>query len=224
MGAIKWLKYRVNDLRESGRAVRGRIERYFIRNDDFCIISNNCWGGWVYRYYGLPYSSPTVGNFIISEDYVRFVRNLKYYLSLELQIIDPEDAHRAEDLKTYVELYGRYPVGRLADVDIHFLHDTDAATAKEKWERRTERVNFNKILVKYSTQNLWTMEDCRAFSDWDFPNKIIFAPGPMEGIQDVVVFKKDEGLPETRNEGEEYWRYINMTSYIRNMKETGNYF
>ena len=32
-----------------------------LNNTDFSIISNNCWGGSVYRHYGIPYLSPTVG-------------------------------------------------------------------------------------------------------------------------------------------------------------------
>ena len=51
---------------------------------DFTIISNNCWGGLVYQYFGLPYTSPTVGLFIMDDDYIKFLENLDYYLSQPL--------------------------------------------------------------------------------------------------------------------------------------------
>ena len=51
------------------------------------IISNNCWGGNVYQKFGLKYTSPTIGLFMIGEDYVKFCKNLRYYSTLNLKFI-----------------------------------------------------------------------------------------------------------------------------------------
>jgi len=40
-----------------------------INHKSFSIISNNCWGGLVYQYFGLPYNTPTVGLFIMDDDF-----------------------------------------------------------------------------------------------------------------------------------------------------------
>lgn len=48
-------------------------ERKKINCTDFSIISNNCWGGFVYQKFGIKYTSPTVGLFIYENDYVNFV-------------------------------------------------------------------------------------------------------------------------------------------------------
>ena len=38
--------------------VKRKIKQH--KNNDFTIISNNCWGGMIYESYGLPEQSPTV--------------------------------------------------------------------------------------------------------------------------------------------------------------------
>ncbi|MDE6218484.1 MAG: DUF1919 domain-containing protein, partial [Muribaculaceae bacterium] len=43
-----------------------------LKHNDFTIISNNCWAGTaVYQPFGLKYNTPTVGLFIIDEDYIQ---------------------------------------------------------------------------------------------------------------------------------------------------------
>ncbi len=36
-----------------------------LKYDDFTIISNNCWGGCCYEYFGMPKLSPTIGGFFL---------------------------------------------------------------------------------------------------------------------------------------------------------------
>ena len=48
-----------------------------LNNTDFSIISNNCWGGSVYRRYGLQYKSPTIGLYFFAEEYIKFLMNLE---------------------------------------------------------------------------------------------------------------------------------------------------
>ena len=49
------------------------LRRRKLKERDFTIISNNCWGGICYEYYGLQKLSPTVGLYFFSEDYIKFV-------------------------------------------------------------------------------------------------------------------------------------------------------
>ena len=55
--------------------------------DKFTIISNNCWGGHLYRWYAIGYNSPTIGLYMFSKDYIKFIYNLKYYLSITPKFI-----------------------------------------------------------------------------------------------------------------------------------------
>lgn len=205
----------------------GRLARTFLLKDkEFTIISNNCWGGWVYRYYGIRYNSPTIGLFFISEDYLRFIKNLKYYLGKELVIISPDDAHDRDWLLKNVEKYGTYPVGRLDDVDIHFLHAKTNDQAIRDWNERKKRVNFNRIIVKFSTQNDWSKRLCEEFRDWEFPeeNKLFFTTRKMLNTNYEVVFKRDQGFKDTRDEGRFYSRYVNITRVLNQTIETASFF
>lgn len=47
-------------IREELNPIMGKLRRKRLINCNFTIISNNCWAGHVYRYFGLPYSSPTI--------------------------------------------------------------------------------------------------------------------------------------------------------------------
>ena len=55
-----------------------------LKNQNFTIISNNCWGGMIYESYNLRKNSPTVGLFIMPKDYIKFIKNLKKYLIIKL--------------------------------------------------------------------------------------------------------------------------------------------
>lgn len=57
------------------------IPRRRLKNKNFTIICDNCWAGKVYQELGLPYQTPFVGMFVFSPDYIKMLKNLKYYLS-----------------------------------------------------------------------------------------------------------------------------------------------
>src|SRR5215216_531302 len=59
------------------RRIAAKIMRARVKNRDFTIISNDCFGGMAYEELGLRYESPFVGLFILPEDYIRLLRNLK---------------------------------------------------------------------------------------------------------------------------------------------------
>ena len=51
-----------------------------LKNTLFTIISNNCYAGWVYRYFNLPYYTPTVGLFIMTDDYIKLLNNCQNFI------------------------------------------------------------------------------------------------------------------------------------------------
>lgn len=227
MSIGNFVKYRFLDFMELVRNKKGNIEgKLFLKYKNYTIISNNCWGGWVYRYYGHKYSSPTVGNFIMSSDYLKFVKNLKHYMETELVFISPAEAHDKEWLEENVPKFGQYPIGRLEDVDIHFLHAADNMQAYSDWNRRKSRIDYSRIIVKFSTQNHWTSDQCIEFMDWNFPdeNKLFFTTKRLINKDYEKVFKRDNGLADTRDEGRFYQKYVNMTRVINHSVDTKKYF
>ena len=108
------------------RSQRGKLEV-----QDRTIISQNCIGGVFSHDMGLEFRSPTVNLFIPAADYMKFIMNLEYYLGLE-----PEPAPSKE-----------YPVGRLGDIELHFVHYHSFQQAQQAWIRRVKRVDLSKVVV-----------------------------------------------------------------------------
>ena len=146
-------------------------DRKKIKNRDFCIISNNCWGGHAYRYFDRSYSSPTVGLYFCASDYIKFVYNLRYYMSLDLKFIPLEGSGHETTIRKSGK--GNVPIGVLDDIHIIFLHYKSEEEAYEKWNRRRERMNFDNIIIKFSNLGPASEEILQKFSELPFKNKFL---------------------------------------------------
>ena len=151
--------------------IRRSYVRRRIKSRDFTIISNNCWAGSVYRYLGMPYLSPTVGLYFFADDYIRFLSDLRRYLSLELEFITADESKHKDEL--YRRGQQDRPIGRLGDVEIVFLHYGSREEAGEKWNRRKKRVNYGHIYYKMSQQNGCNESHMKSFSDLPCSNLIL---------------------------------------------------
>jgi len=190
----------------------------FLKNTNFTIISNNCWGGTVYRDYGLEYYSPTVGMYFFAEEYIKFLRNIRSYMTMEPHFIDftkskyynymLENNHETNIL-----------IALIGDVEIVFLHYKSKEEAFNKWERRKKRINWDNMIVKFNDQNLCTEELINEFDKMNFKNKICFTAKPYNNLNTVIVF--DEFLNEhyvlSDTKKKIYRKYINTTKYINFM-------
>lgn len=175
------------------------IKRIGLKNRDFSIISNNCWGGSVYDEFALPYQSPTIGMWIPSDDYIRFINNLEFYLQAELKQISYEECHMRDLLISRKER-GRYDfplenmiIGRLVDVDIVFLHYKTFDEAYQKWNRRRTRVNFDRLIVKFNDQNGFHAENYELFEKSNYAHKVFFtARKDLHGDDIILLSDSDE--------------------------------
>lgn len=134
LGRVRKLPARVDGRWERKRLcrfIKSRRRLFSGNGERITILSQNCIGGVLYGDLGMAFASPTIGLFFRGEDFVRFVENLEDYLELE-----PE-----------MRWGDAYPVGRLDDVQIHFMHYETCSAAKNAWNRRKERVNRENILV-----------------------------------------------------------------------------
>lgn len=160
-----------------------------INKSKFTIISNNCWGGEVYESYNLIKQSPTIGLFFIASDYIKFISNLKNYLEKKLTFIDPMESQYLPQVKNSKN-YGNYPVAKLGDIEIFFMHYTSQKQVIEKWNRRIKRINWNHILYKFNDQNGCTEEDIKQFENLKVDHKICFTVrDDFEGYPNVVKIK-----------------------------------
>lgn len=143
-------------------------------NNDFSIISNNCWGGLVYQYFGIPYNSPTIGLFFMDDDYIKFLERFDYYIVQPLKFITIEESRYKQQLQSESTAKMDYPIALLDDVEVHFLHYKSTIEAEEKWNRRLKRLNRNRLLVKMSQRSLDSDDILDRFEALPFKNKICF--------------------------------------------------
>lgn len=192
-----------------------------LNNTDFSIICNNCWGGYVYRRYGLPYLTPTVGLYFFAEDFVKLCSDVKSYMKKPLEFIECSQSRYKELLEK--RNHANVPIARIGDIEVVFLHYKTREEAREKWERRVQRINYDNLIFKFSKMNLCTDEDIKAFDAIDCPKKFCFVP-PEESqyYKCAVAFRSVAGLGEIRNDTAEYSRYINLTKMINSKTVCGN--
>lgn len=161
------------------------LRRKKIKNYDFTIISNNCWGGTIYESYHLKKNSPTVGMFFMAADYIKFLSDIHHYLESKLVFIEPENSKYKEELSKDSR-WGHYPIGKIDDIELFFLHYHSREEAMDKWTRRCKRINWNKLLVKFNDQNGCSDELIRKFVELPYKNKICFVVSDTEKIDEII--------------------------------------
>lgn len=213
----------------SFEGVKIRLRNYYIRatadkrrkaikNTNFTIISNNCWGGLVYESYNIPKQSPTVGLYFVSQEYIKFVSNLEYYIKdCEIQFVEPEKSkHRefyAQDGR-----FGSFPIAQLGDVEIAMLHYHSKEEAKTKWERRCERINWDRLIVKMNDQNGCTEEEAVIFGNLPLKNKLFFTVKNFDA-GDCTVHIPGHGAQTIMSTQEPFGKskYFDVNKYVNNI-------
>ena len=191
------------------RLAKSRKKR--LKYDDFTIISNNCWGGCCYEYFGMPKLSPTVGAYFFAEDYVKFCSNLKYYLSLDLEIISLESSRHCESIKK--QNNSNAIIGKLDDVEIVFLHYPNERIILKKWNRRIQRINYEHVILKFSYQNECSDELVKKFLEIKDYSKFVLVGDLITNHRDEILFKRSNGK-ETVDETVNFNRFIDPIKII----------
>ena len=120
--------------------------------------------------------------------------------------------------------FGSYPVGVLSNgknsIEIFFLHYHSEQEAREKWERRVQRINWNKLLIKFNDQNGCTEKEVNKFMKMAYKNKLFFTckvwKNARGGYTVIHQFPKHEFImasyePFGKN------KYIDITSVINQL-------
>lgn len=199
-----------------------KIRRKFLNNTDFSIICNNCWGGYVYRRYALPYLTPTIGCYFFASDFCKLCENLKYYMSQPLVFISYNESKWKDEIiqKKQTEV----PLAKLGDIEIVFLHYKSSEEAKEKWNRRVSRINYNNLIFKFSKMNLCGEEELRRFDNLNENKKICFITEKCEDLTSGVLFKSHKNHDQILDDTSEYQRYVSLRKLINSKKACGKNF
>ena len=196
------------------------IRKRKIKSYNFTIISNNCWAGFVYQSYDIPYNTPTLGMFFVADDYIKFLSNLEHYLSISnFEEVFPKDSKWYNELKD-VSHYGEYPIARLDDIELHLLHYESVKDAEEAWNRRVKRINRDRMLVKFSEMNGCTEKNIVDFQNLKFRNKICFISKKYEKYKNEYTFVVSNGNNEQIKSSEEpvgNSRIVDINQVINNI-------
>ena len=122
-----------------------------LKNDNFSIICSTCIGGVIYHRLGLQFLSPTINLWINQKDFIKFISNLEFYINKELVFFKHE-------------VYN-YPVATLAnDVTIYFNHAKNEEEARELWNKRRSRINFNNLYIILYERDGITTDDLHSLN------------------------------------------------------------
>lgn len=175
-----------------------------IESRDFSLIASNCTGTLPYRFLDMPHLSPTVNLFFFAPDYIKFATRLEHYTQQTLTFIPVSSYEKGR--KTHAE-HGQYPIGLLDDIEIHFMHYDSEADAKDKWDRRVKRINYENLIFTFTDRDLCTAEHIQQFNDLP-GRKLLLTAKPMPWIPCAVPVPAYRGLDEV---GDAYTRYDYLT-------------
>lgn len=142
------------------REIVNSENRAKLKNTNFSVISSNCNGGFILHDLGQRFNSPTVNLYLFPKDFIKLVKNLKYYMSLKLSFVK-------EDGKNY-------PIGVLDDIRVYFMHYKSEEEAENKWEERKKRINYDNIFIMMTDKDGCTYEDLKEFDSLEYKNKVVF--------------------------------------------------
>lgn len=191
--------------------------KYSIDNNNFTIISNNCWAGFIYQSYKMKYNTPTIGLFFMADDYINFLKNIRELVKRDIIFINELESKYYNHFKEW-DVFGTYPIGKFkgSDIEIHFLHYLSEDEAKSKWNERVERINWNKTLFKFNDQNLCEYKHIKDFSELPYKNKICFT-AQKYSLKNVIYIKSRESYVKTSYEPFGKSKYINLNKVINDL-------
>lgn len=181
------------------RRILSRIVKKKVNISNVSLISQNCIGGVIYHDTNQKFLSPTVNLYILPKDFIKFVNNLNYYLSLTPK----------------VEMGEKYPIGFLDDIKIYFMHYSSPEEAVEKWEERKQRINFNKIFVIMVERDGFDDEVFKDFLNIKYP-KILFTRNEKYISNNSVYLKKFKNEKELSNiiPGRYIYKYLKIVKLL----------
>jgi uncharacterized protein (DUF1919 family) len=178
---------------------------------DFSIIANNCWGGTLYQGLRRPYLTPFAGVFLMAPCYLRLLEDLRGHLA--------HPPRRAVESRygSVRHVHGHplpYPLGLLGDgVEVHFLHYATWEEALDKWVRRTARIRWDRLFVKFGDQNESTADLVRRFLALPFERKVCLTNRAGMAGEGVVALG-GEGPTTRLQEDMEYRGHLDVPDWL----------
>lgn len=139
------------------------FERYLrIKANPPTIFSPMCWGGVTYHSLCMRFESPFINMFLFEDDYMKFLDSPKSFIECDLKF---KKTGWNEIMKK------EYPVADCDGIELHFNHYDSFEEARNIWEKRKQRINWDNILVMMFTDSQQTADE---FLKKHYLKKILF--------------------------------------------------
>jgi uncharacterized protein (DUF1919 family) len=172
-------------------------DRSRVKDQEFTIISNDCWGGGAYGHLGLAYRTPFVGTRVFAPCFIRLLRDPKRYIESRVTFTDSSQYKFMNRWREKDNDF--YPIGLLnEEVEVHFLHEVDESEAKSKWDRRVSKINWENIFVKFSEDpDVCTKDHINEFDRLSYNYKVCFTFNDYSELRSTITMKEyfDERAP-----------------------------
>lgn len=202
-----------------------------LRNRDISILCNNCTGGFVLHDLGIRFNSPTINMFFHGLDFFDFVEHFEYYIQQPL--IENKNPN-------YGSITTTYPVAILnggekyRNLELHFLHYSSFEEAKDKWNKRKERLNMNGDNLYLIWSFVGMEKDEKLYQraqNLPVKNKVIFVNHPVDiekypSFFYIKGFENNKGLGIISQYsgfwGKRYYDQFDFVNWINKGKNRGN--
>lgn len=168
-------------LQKALRRIIRENDRRRLKNRDFTIVSNSCWGGVVYHKLGLQFCSPFINLDFDDKDFYKLAPDIKYYMQQDLQFV-----HGIEPC----------PTAYLGDILLRFVHYHSDEEAREKWNTRKLRMNYDNMFLLCSDrphgEKIVTDEDIASLKDIDVKGRCVFTVRDIPDLNYLVKVREDE--------------------------------
>jgi uncharacterized protein (DUF1919 family) len=149
------------------------------------VFSNDCWGGELYKFLDIEYSSPFIGTYLMAPDYIRFLKKPLFYLEKEIEFVKYSKYEEVEEARNKFRY--RFPVGKIEDIEIQFMHYETQEEARIKWDKRKQRINWQNLIVKFDgSKDLASDKLIHEFDQLSFKKKLVLTNVSKENITSNV--------------------------------------
>lgn len=156
-----------------------------LTNTNFSLVASNCNGGFILHDLGMRFNSPFINLWIKPKDFIRILSDFREYMDAPLTFVDEDGID--------------YPIGKLLDAKIYFMHYESEAEAETKWYERKQRIDHDNLFILFTDRDGCTYDDLLDFDKLPFNNKIVFTKKPYPDIQSAVYIKGFENQNSVGN-------------------------
>lgn len=114
--------------------------------------------------------------FINAYDYIKFLERLDHYLKCNLVDVSNDEF--------------KYPIGKLDDILVHFMHYKSFEDAKKNWQNRLKRLDSKNLFIMMSDRDGCNEELIRRFDTLPYENISNIYPFTISRYKVCILYKR----------------------------------